>query len=82
MPDPDQSSAFDAAPTAAAFAASIDAVDSDAADSRAAVAAAASAAGGGLRVVERRPLGELVHVFSHIRMTMRVERLVVQVGWC
>lgn len=33
-----------------------------------------------LTVVERRPLGQLVHVFSHIRMTMKVERVVLQVG--
>ncbi|KAL4419664.1 hypothetical protein ABPG77_000561 [Micractinium sp. CCAP 211/92] len=31
-----------------------------------------------LTVVERRPLGQLVHVFSHIRMTMKVERVVLQ----
>lgn len=33
-----------------------------------------------LTVVERRPLGQLVHVFSHIRMTMKVETIVLQVG--
>lgn len=31
-----------------------------------------------LTVVERRPLGQLVHVFSHIRMTMKVETIVLQ----
>ena len=31
-------------------------------------------------MVERRPLGEVVHVFSHIRMTMRAELLVVEGG--
>ncbi|KAL4424064.1 hypothetical protein ABPG75_001365 [Micractinium tetrahymenae] len=39
---------------------------------------AGAAGGGGLAVVERRPLGQLVHVFSHIRMTMKVERIVLQ----
>ena len=47
-------------------------------------AGSTSAAGEGptkaLAVVDRRPLGQLVHVFSHIRMTMRVERIVLQVG--
>lgn len=45
-------------------------------------AGSTSAAGEGptkaLAVVDRRPLGQLVHVFSHIRMTMRVERIVLQ----
>ena len=30
-------------------------------------------------VLERRPLGQAVHVFSHIRMTMKVERILLQV---
>jgi A/G-specific adenine glycosylase len=34
--------------------------------------------GGSVAVVERRPLGSLVHVFSHIRMTMKVERILLQ----
>ncbi|EFN57259.1 hypothetical protein CHLNCDRAFT_143807 [Chlorella variabilis] len=35
-------------------------------------------AGGGVRVVGRHPLGQVVHVFSHIRMTMKVEAVVLQ----
>ena len=31
-----------------------------------------------MAVAERAPLGEAVHVFSHIRMTMKVEKLVLQ----
>ena len=38
-----------------------------------------SGGGGSVTVVERRPLGSLVHVFSHIRMTMKVERILLQV---
>ena len=38
-----------------------------------------SRGGGSVTVVERRPLGSLVHVFSHIRMTMKVERILLQV---
>lgn len=34
--------------------------------------------GGSVAVVERRLLGSLVHVFSHIRMTMKVERILLQ----
>lgn len=40
--------------------------------------AAAAAASKGLRVVDRKPVGEVVHVFSHIRMTMHVESLVLE----
>jgi A/G-specific adenine glycosylase len=36
------------------------------------------AAGGVLQVEERRPLGDAVHVFSHIRMTMRAEALTLR----
>jgi A/G-specific adenine glycosylase len=35
-------------------------------------------AGSALAVEERRPLGEAVHVFSHIRMTMRAEALTLR----
>jgi adenine-specific DNA glycosylase len=31
------------------------------------------------QVLERRGLGAITHIFSHIRMTMHVERLVIQV---
>ena len=31
-----------------------------------------------LQVQERRHLGSIVHIFSHIRMTLHVERLVVK----
>ncbi len=34
-----------------------------------------------MAVLERRPLGSLVHVFSHIRMTMKVERILLQARW-
>ena len=34
---------------------------------------------GGAALLERRSLGEVVHIFSHIRMTICVERRVVQV---
>ena len=33
-----------------------------------------------LQVQERRHLGSIVHIFSHIRMTLHVERLVVKVS--
>ena len=33
-----------------------------------------------LQVQERRHLGSIVHIFSHIRMTLHVERLVVKVN--
>jgi A/G-specific adenine glycosylase len=33
----------------------------------------------GLPVKERRQLGSIVHIFSHIRMTLHVEKLVLQV---
>ena len=31
-----------------------------------------------LKVLHREPLGQLVHIFSHIRMTMNVEKIVAQ----
>ncbi|KAI7841034.1 hypothetical protein COHA_005262 [Chlorella ohadii] len=37
-----------------------------------------SSSGSAVAVLERRPLGSLVHVFSHIRMTMKVERILLQ----
>lgn len=30
-------------------------------------------------MLERRPLGQVLHVFSHIRMTLRAERILLQV---
>lgn len=41
-------------------------------------AAAAAPSAGSLRVVERKYVGEVVHVFSHIRMTMHVEAVTLQ----
>lgn len=35
---------------------------------------------GGVTVAERAALGELVHTFSHIRMTLKAERIVLRVG--
>ncbi len=32
-----------------------------------------------MRVVERTDLGAVVHIFSHIRMTLQAEKLVVEV---
>lgn len=34
-----------------------------------------------LEVQERRHLGSIVHIFSHIRMTLQVERLVVKASF-
>ena len=34
-----------------------------------------------LQVQERRHLGSIVHIFSHIRMTLHVERLLVKVSF-
>ena len=31
-------------------------------------------------VLQRQSLGNIVHIFSHIRMTLLVERLVLKVG--
>lgn len=33
-----------------------------------------------MTVAERAALGELVHTFSHIRMTLKAERIVLRVG--
>ncbi|KAL4539395.1 hypothetical protein Ndes2437B_g02226 [Nannochloris sp. 'desiccata'] len=41
-------------------------------------AAAAAPSASALRVVERKSVGEVVHVFSHIRMTMHVEAVTLQ----
>lgn len=34
---------------------------------------------GGLEIVDRRHLGEVTHTFSHIRLTLGVERLLLKV---
>ena len=34
---------------------------------------------GHLEVVERKQLGDVTHTFSHIQLTMRVERLLLKV---
>lgn len=34
--------------------------------------------GGGITVLERKDIGETVHIFSHIRMTMYVEKIVIR----
>lgn len=33
-----------------------------------------------LRMQDRKQLGSIVHIFSHIRMTLHVERLVLKAG--
>lgn len=35
---------------------------------------------GAVRLLQRSWLGELVHIFSHIRMTLKAERIVLEVG--
>lgn len=36
----------------------------------------------GLKVKERASMGSIVHIFSHIRMTLHAERLILQARIC